>query len=62
MVAVAFVIGFALGDEISCDEQPDSSRPNLLKERTIRQGFLQDWRCTILFMIIYFFFMAGSLW
>jgi frizzled protein 1/7 len=62
MVAVAFVVGFASGDQISCDEQPDSSRPNLLKERTIRQGFLQDWRCTILFMIIYFFFMAGSIW
>jgi hypothetical protein len=37
-------------------------RGNLVKERTIRQGHMQDWRCTILFMIIYFFFMAGSLW
>lgn len=62
MVAVAFIVGFAMGDEISCNEQPDTSLANLLKERTIRQGFLEDWRCTILFMIIYFFLMAGSLW
>jgi frizzled protein 1/7 len=62
MVAIGFVIGFSMGDEISCDAQQDSPKPNLVRERTIRQGFLDDWRCTILFMIIYFFLMAGSLW
>lgn len=31
-------------------------------ERTIRQGSMQDWRCTILFMLLYFFGMAGSIW
>jgi len=62
MVAVAYVVGFAMGDTMACNEQPDSSRPNLLKERTIRQGFMNDWRCTISFMTIYFFLMAGSLW
>ena len=62
MVAVGFVIGFSMGDEIACDAQQDSPKPNLVKERTIRQGFLDDWRCTILFMIIYFFLMAGSIW
>ncbi len=66
MIAVGLVVGFAVGDDIACDE-PDQSegiavRGNLVRERTIRQGHMQDWRCTILFMIIYFFFMAGSLW
>ena len=62
LVAIGFVVGFALGDEISCNGPPETGRPNLLQEPTIRQGFIQDWRCTIVFMIIYFFFMAGSLW
>lgn len=62
MIAVALVVGFAVGDDIACDEVEEAVRVNLVKERTIRQGHMQDWRCTILFMIIYFFFMAGSLW
>ena len=62
MVALAFVVGFAMGDTISCDQQPAASKPNLIQERTIRQGFIKDGRCTILFMIIYFFIMAGSTW
>ena len=66
MIAVALVVGFAVGDDIACDEAEEEggrvATTNLVKERTIRQGHMQDWRCTILFMIIYFFFMAGSLW
>jgi frizzled protein 1/7 len=62
MIAVALVVGFAVGDDIACEAVGEAVRVNLVKERTIRQGHMQDWRCTILFMIIYFFFMAGSLW
>ena len=56
------MVGFLLGDRISCTDQPELRTDNLLLERTIRQGSMQDWRCTILFMVIYFFSMAGSLW
>merc|ERR1712198_120588 len=31
-------------------------------EKTISQGSMQDWRCTLLFMVIYFFFMSASVW
>jgi frizzled protein 1/7 len=65
MIAVALVVGFAVGDDIACDEEEGEgggALANLVKERTIRQGHMQDWRCTILFMLLYFFFMAGSIW
>jgi len=50
---------------VACNEAADTpghQLNNLVLERTIRQGSMQDWRCTILFMLIYFFGMAGSLW
>jgi len=61
-IAAGYVTGFATGDSIACNEQPQGVTNNLVLERTIRQGSMQDWRCTLLFMVIYFFGMAGSIW
>lgn len=61
-IAAAYVVGFAYGDQISCNSAPASDTPNLVMERTVKQGQMKDWRCTILFMVLYFFGMAGSIW
>lgn len=62
-IALGYVVGFAVGDSIACSDRPEQvTNGGYLPERTIRQGGMQDWRCTILFMIIYFFGMAGSIW
>lgn len=61
-VALGFVVGFALGDGVACNDAPQQMTNNLLMERTIRQGSMQDWRCTLLFMVLYFFFMSASIW
>jgi len=62
-IAAAYTVGFALGDSIACTRPADDNpSDNTMLERTIRQGSMQDWRCTLLFMVIYFFGMAGSIW
>jgi len=63
-IAAAYVVGFAYGDQISCNEAeaPPSDSPTVEMERTVKQGQMKDWRCTILFMVLYFFGMAGSIW
>nr|CAD7204904.1 unnamed protein product [Timema douglasi]CAD7264052.1 unnamed protein product [Timema shepardi]CAD7411658.1 unnamed protein product [Timema poppensis]CAD7579696.1 unnamed protein product [Timema californicum] len=63
MVAIAYVIGFAAGDSISCNEPfpPPLDLPRLPMVSTIAQGTKQNW-CTILFMVLYFFSMASSIW
>ena len=35
---------------------------NFLTERTIKQGSLHDWRCTVSAMVLYFFLTAGAIW
>ena len=60
-VGVGFLVGFFLGDSVSCSSAPNPNH-NLVSERTISQGSMQDWRCTLLFMVIYFFFMSASVW
>merc|ERR1719510_491433 len=61
-IAVGYVVGFAYDDKIACTEGGHQVQHNLQLERTIRQGSMQDWRCTLLFMVIYFFFMSASVW
>jgi len=61
-IAVGYVVGFAYDDTIACTEGGHEVKNNLQLERTIRQGSMQDWRCTLLFMVVYFFGMAGSIW
>lgn len=60
MVAIAYVIGFVAGDMIACQE-PYPSKHGIVTESTITQGTKYE-LCTILFMVLYFFSMASSIW
>ncbi|XP_049821948.1 frizzled-2 [Aethina tumida] len=60
MVATAYVIGFVTGDSIACRE-PFHSKHGILTVSTITQGTKYE-LCTILFMVLYFFSMASSIW
>nr|XP_023022674.1 frizzled-1-like [Leptinotarsa decemlineata] len=60
MVAIAYVIGFLAGDVIACRE-PYPSKHGIITESTITQGTKYE-LCTILFMVLYFFSMASSIW
>ena len=55
MVSVAYIVGFAAGDSLSCTE---SSEPGskVLVQGTKHEG------CTVIFMLLYFFSMASSIW
>lgn len=57
MVAFAYVIGFYAGDSISCREPFNG----IQTVSTITQGTKYE-LCTILFMVLYFFSMASSIW
>lgn len=55
MVALAYVVGFAIKeDSIACERFSNSAL-------IITQGTKKEW-CTILFMTLYFFSMASSIW
>jgi len=69
IVAVAYLVGFAIGNQIACSnpfppsasedeiEEQDSVKPRLVvTQRTQNEG------CTIVFMMLYFFSMASWLW
>ncbi|XP_050739653.1 frizzled-2-like, partial [Eriocheir sinensis] len=64
-MAATYVVGLWQGDRIACDDRWDP--PNYLPElrehmiRTITQGVERQW-CTIVFMTLYFFTMAASIW
>ncbi|KAG5345123.1 FZD7B protein, partial [Acromyrmex charruanus] len=62
MVALVYVIGWAAGNSISCRE-PFPSPPSIRLQMasTITQGTKHE-LCTVLFMILYFFGMASSIW
>lgn len=54
MVSVAFIIGFAAGDSLSCTESLSGTK--VLVQGTKHEG------CTVIFMLLYFFSMASSIW
>lgn len=65
MVALAYVVGFGARDSIACRE-PFAPPPGIQHIEPpmvslIRQGTKDEW-CTILFMVLYFFSMASSIW
>lgn len=60
MVALAYAIGFLAGDSISCRE-PFSTQTGIQPVSTVTQGTKYE-LCTILFMVLYFFSMASSIW
>ena len=57
MVSLIFFIGFLLEDRVACN----SSSPAQYKASTVTQGS-HNKACTMLFMVLYFFTMAGSVW
>lgn len=62
-IAVTYVVGLSQGNRISCDEPLEP--PNYLTGQqmisTITQGVGKE-LCTIIFMTLYFFTMAASIW
>ena len=66
MVALAYLVGFAMREDISCNEKFDPSPllptiPMNMMEQVVTQGTKKE-GCTILFMMLYFFSMASSIW
>ncbi|ERL87962.1 frizzled-7-B [Dendroctonus ponderosae] len=60
MVAGAYLVGFLANDTIACRE-PFASKYGNVTLSTITQGTKHE-SCTILFMVLYFFSMASSIW
>ncbi|KAF4527346.1 hypothetical protein B566_EDAN001123 [Ephemera danica] len=62
-VAAAYVAGFAKGDMIACRPPFPSptNYPRLRMVSTISQGTKHE-ACTVIFMVLYFFSMASSIW
>ncbi|CAL4123444.1 unnamed protein product [Meganyctiphanes norvegica] len=64
-IAATYVVGLVQGDTVACDQpwEPPTYMPELRDRmvRTITQGVEKEW-CTILFMTLYFFTMAASIW
>ncbi|XP_034046939.1 frizzled-2 [Thalassophryne amazonica] len=56
MVSIAYIAGYFLRDKVACN---DSFTPDGFK--TVVQGTKKE-GCTILFMMLYFFSMASSIW
>ncbi|KAM8722093.1 frizzled-7-A-like [Acanthopagrus schlegelii] len=56
MVAVSYVAGFLLGDRVVCIDKFGVDGYKMVAQGTKREG------CTILFMVLYFFGMASSIW
>lgn len=57
MVSLVFFLGFLLEDRVACN----AARPAQFKATTITQGS-HNKVCTLFFMVLYFFTMAGSVW
>ncbi|KAH0621651.1 hypothetical protein JD844_023183 [Phrynosoma platyrhinos] len=56
MVSVAHVAGFLLGDGAACAERFSEDGYRTVVQGTKKEG------CTVLFMVLYFFGMASSIW
>ncbi|XP_056150631.1 frizzled-3a [Lampris incognitus] len=57
MVSLVFFLGFLLEDRVSCN----AASPGKFRASTVTQGS-HNKACTLLFMVLYFFTMAGSVW
>ncbi|KAK9531082.1 hypothetical protein VZT92_010533 [Zoarces viviparus] len=57
MVSLVFFLGFLLEDKVSCN----AASPGRFRAATVTQGS-HNKACTLLFMVLYFFTMAGSVW
>uniref|UniRef100_A0A4W3KEF3 Frizzled class receptor 1 n=1 Tax=Callorhinchus milii TaxID=7868 RepID=A0A4W3KEF3_CALMI len=56
MVAIAYIAGFLLEDKVVCNEKFAEDGYRTVAQGTKKEG------CTILFMMLYFFSMASSIW
>ena len=56
MVAIAFFSGFVAKDRIACNDGVSERANKTLTQGTKNEG------CTVVFMMIYFFYMAASIW
>ncbi|XP_076369882.1 frizzled-7-A-like [Tachypleus tridentatus] len=63
VIALTYVVGFLLGDEVVCNKpfDPPEIDAGTKMVNTIAQGNKKE-SCTILFMMLYFFSMASSIW
>ncbi|XP_045177821.2 frizzled-2-like [Mercenaria mercenaria] len=62
MVALAYVIGFFLQDDYACSVFKSKEGSTVREtDPLVTQGTKKEW-CTILFMLLYFFSMASSIW
>lgn len=57
MVSLVFFLGFLLEERVSCN----AASPGRFRAATVTQGS-HNKACTLLFMTLYFFTMAGSVW
>uniref|UniRef100_A0A668A5C4 Frizzled-3 n=1 Tax=Myripristis murdjan TaxID=586833 RepID=A0A668A5C4_9TELE len=57
MVSLVFFLGFLLEDRVACN----AASPAQFRASTITQGS-HNKACTLFFMVLYFFTMAGSVW
>nr|ANP39039.1 frizzled 1/2/7 [Eupentacta fraudatrix] len=60
MIAIVYVTGFALDDRVACMDL-QSTQNNPKGGSVVTQGAKRE-GCTILFMLLYFFQMASSIW
>lgn len=56
VVSIAFFAGFVAKDRISCNDPVSNNAKKTLTQGTKNEG------CTVVFMMIYFFYMAASIW
>ncbi|XP_077442569.1 frizzled-3-like isoform X1 [Stigmatopora argus] len=57
MVSLMFFLGFLLEDRVACN----AAVPGRFRASTVTQGS-HNKACTLVFMVLYFFTMAGSVW
>ncbi|KAJ0027030.1 hypothetical protein NQD34_018030 [Periophthalmus magnuspinnatus] len=57
MVSLVFFLGFLLEDRVACN----AAVPGRFRAATVTQGS-HNKACTLLFMVLYFFTVAGSVW
>lgn len=63
MVALVYVVGWAAKNNIACRQPlpPPDNMQQVQMVSTITQGTKHE-LCTLLFMVLYFFGMASSIW
>ena len=62
VVSVTYLVGFIIGDRVACTGPfRDPNNPEIATTRVVTQGTKIE-GCTIMFMLLYFFSMASSIW